>query len=62
MILKIKEDAYQRRKAFKSHEITYFLYSTSDKIGQNLMTHVVRENIENKLKGSYLARGFIDVF
>lgn len=62
MILKLRDDIHQRQKAFRTHDLTQFIYQTGERIGYNLNSHIVRENVENKLKGSLLSKGFIDIF
>jgi len=62
MILKMRDDILEKQKAFRTHDLTHFVYSTSDRIGYNFNAHIVRENIESKLKGSLMSKGFIDIF
>lgn len=62
MILKMRDDIHERQKAFRTHDLTQFIYQSSDRIGFNLNAHIVRENVESKLKGSLVTKGFIDIF
>jgi hypothetical protein len=58
MILKLRDDFHQKQKVIRTHNLINFF----DQIGFGLNSHIVRENLENKLTGSFLQKGLFDTF
>lgn len=58
MILKLRDDFHQRQKVIRTHNLFKFF----DQIEFGLNSHIERENLENKLTGSFLTNGIFDIF